>query len=296
MSHRNVHVYATLPQEDLAPRWSPIRFGLPPTCLCSDLTSALLRVTAETLFWKGRITRARYTNRGAETQLDLTLIPNGPSLPRVHHRQSPLCSLPATVFLLRRSAATALTVHLHATSAAPCADAAPPVTAHRVLPSDSTVPRVTKHTMKACKSESSDGVLEVLLSLLLGLNSPQARTVQDSSGLQATLLLLLRDLLLEGGTQPPDNLLHLIARMQKTHQRRQRRRQRAALRQQGDKETLPRFSSSTSHHRPAQDELLASSYAAFLLNYSAESGDDFTAASCVTKEDGLDDAARPRPS
>lgn len=90
-----------------------------------------------------------------------------------------------------------------------------------------------------CLADGNEGELEVLLSLLLGLNTPQARHLQDSFAMQSTLLLLLRDLLLEGGTQPPDNLLHLIARMQKKHQRRLRRRQRAASKEQLDDSVAP---------------------------------------------------------
>lgn len=89
--------------------------------------------------------------------------------------------------------------------------------------------------------EGSEGVLEVLLSLLLGLNTPEARSLHDSFAMQSSLLLLLRDLLLEGGTPPPDNLLHLIARMQKKHQRRLRHSQRAASRQQHGDRVAPLY-------------------------------------------------------
>lgn len=89
------------------------------------------------------------------------------------------------------------------------------------------------------ESEGDEGMLELLLSLLLGLNTPQARSLHNSFALQSNLLLLLRDLLLKAGTPPPDNLLHLITRMQKKHQRRLQRRQRAAARNQFGDSKIP---------------------------------------------------------
>ena len=152
--------------------------------------------------------------------------------------------------------------------------------------------------MKVCEPECNEGVLEVLLSLLLGLNSPQARADQDTSGMQATLLLLLRDLLLDGGTQPPASLMPLIARMQKTHHRRQRRRQRVALKLQHGDSAMPRHlpSFSTSHCRPGREEPLDGFNAAFHHSHQADGGHDSVPDSYVTEEDRRDDAARPRPS
>lgn len=232
-----------------------------------------------------------HTNGGAETQIgSVRLTSPCPKPTRAspdHHRQSPLCFLSAVVFLPTFSSAQPQT------TCSACVD-----TDSLVFPLSNTVPSATEHTMKTCEPECSEGVLEVLLSLLLGLNSPQARAVQDFSGLQATLLLLLRDLLLEGGVQPPASLLHLIARMQKTHQRRQRRRQRAALRMQYGNSAVPLHlpSSFTSHLRPGREEPLGHPYTAFLPRNTAESDGDSAPDSHGTREDGRDDAARPRPS
>lgn len=145
-------------------------------------------------------------------------------------------------------------------------------------------------------AEGSEGELEVLLSLLLGLNTPQARQLQDSFALQSALLLLLRDLLLQGGTQPPDNLLHLIARMQKKHQRRLRRRQRAASRQQpADSVTplhLPPCAVPQPTDEPQPQPPLLSRYYAAPLGSPATGPADPGLTSRGTSEDKRDEPAR----
>lgn len=159
------------------------------------------------------------------------------------------------------------------------------------------------HLPDAGLAEGSEGELEVLLSLLLGLNTPQARHLQDSFALQSTLLLLLRDLLLEGGTQPPDNLLHLIARMQKKHQRRLRRRQRAASKEQVGDSVAPlhlppcaALQPCPGPDEPQPQPPPLGRYFASVLGGPATGAADPVLDSRGTSEDERDDPARSRPA
>ncbi|KAK4303931.1 hypothetical protein Pmani_024105 [Petrolisthes manimaculis] len=79
------------------------------------------------------------------------------------------------------------------------------------------------------EEEEGDGVIDVVLYALVGISELRGR---EYSGLQALLLTLLRDLMLEGGSQPPPALERILARATRTHRRLQRRRQREMLRQQ----------------------------------------------------------------
>ncbi|KAK3882361.1 hypothetical protein Pcinc_013268 [Petrolisthes cinctipes] len=79
------------------------------------------------------------------------------------------------------------------------------------------------------EEEEGDGVIDVVLYALVGISELGGR---EYSGLQALLLTLLRDLMLEGGSQPPPALERILARATRIHRRLQRRRQREILRQQ----------------------------------------------------------------
>ncbi|KAG7176079.1 uncharacterized protein LOC121854077 [Homarus americanus] len=108
--------------------------------------------------------------------------------------------------------------------------------------------------MKTCESsQENDALLEVILYALMGINSTAGHGVQDPGELQATLLSILRDLLLESGTPPPPALERLVSRTNRSLQRRQRRRQREAQRQQlqlreGSTDTPDHAAGTTSGH------------------------------------------------
>lgn len=92
--------------------------------------------------------------------------------------------------------------------------------------------RALLDTMKCESPREDDVIIEIILYILMGINSTAGSGVRDPGGLQATLLAILRDILLESGTQPPPGLDRLVFRSQRIHLRRQRRRQREALRRQ----------------------------------------------------------------
>ncbi|XP_037786331.1 proline-rich protein 2-like [Penaeus monodon] len=84
-----------------------------------------------------------------------------------------------------------------------------------------------------CEAQSDqDALTDIVLYALMGVSAGAARGMPDASGMQTTLLSILRDLLMESGTPPPPSLDRLLARTRRNQQRRARRRQRDALRQQ----------------------------------------------------------------
>ncbi|XP_071547093.1 uncharacterized protein [Panulirus ornatus] len=92
--------------------------------------------------------------------------------------------------------------------------------------------RALLDTMKCEAPREDDIFIEMILYALVSISTSSNSSVHDPVGLQATLLAVLRDVLLESGTQPPPALDRLVFRSQRIHQRRQRRRQREALQRQ----------------------------------------------------------------
>ncbi|XP_042881849.1 cleavage and polyadenylation specificity factor subunit 6-like [Penaeus japonicus] len=86
--------------------------------------------------------------------------------------------------------------------------------------------------MKCEGQGDQDALTDIVLYALMGVSAGAARGMPDASGMQTTLLSILRDLLTESGTPPPPSLDRLLARTRRNQQRRARRRQRDALRQQ----------------------------------------------------------------
>ncbi|XP_047493338.1 basic proline-rich protein-like [Penaeus chinensis] len=86
--------------------------------------------------------------------------------------------------------------------------------------------------MKSEGQNDQDALTDIVLYALMGVSAGAARGMPDASGMQTTLLSILRDLLTESGTPPPPSLDRLLARTRRNQQRRARRRQRDALRQQ----------------------------------------------------------------